>query len=490
MSLAGTAARGAATTMGGQWLRFVLQIGTLAVLARLLDPNDYGLVAMVLAIAGVATVLGDFGLSFASVQAAQLDHVQRSTLFWLNLAIGLVLAGALEVLAPLLAGFYERPEVVDITRVVAVVFVLNAAAAQFKAEMSRGLRFRWLAGADVLAQLLGSGAAVVVALLGGAYWALVTQQVVVAATTLVVVVLASGWWPGLPRRRAGIGPLVRFGGDTLGVQLATYVTSNIDSVLIGRFWGPLALGAYDRAYQIFRLPMHQIAAPVTRVALPVLSRVQASPEFSRYVQRTQLAMTYGMGGASFLVAALAGPGVALVLGPGWESTSTLLRVLALGGPFQALGFVYYWVFLARGLTRVQLHCTLATRGVMVVLMVVGVLHSAVGVAVGATVGLVLNWVVLCVVAAPRAGIDVGALVRQALRPLAVGAGLLAVTWPLTPVVDGLGSVAQLAVLLGVCAAYLALVGTVVRPVRRDLAALRSMSTRLRRTPAPAVVPSS
>ena len=112
---------------------------------------------------------------------------------------------------------------------------------------------------------------------------------------------------------------------------------------------------------------------------------------------------------------------------GWSSTATTLQVLALGGPFQALGFVYSWVFLARAMTRVQLRCTLLTRGFMVVLMAVGVRYSPLGVAVGATVGLVVNWVVLSVVAAPRAGIDVAALVRQALRPLAVGAGLLVVT---------------------------------------------------------------
>ncbi len=154
-------------------------------------------------------------------------------------------------------------------------------------------------------------------------------------------------------------PLMRFGGNALGVQLVTYVTSNVDTVLIGRFWGPLALGAYDRAYQIFRLPMQQIAAPVTRVALPVLSRVTEPADFSRYVQRAQRGLAYGMGGAYFLAAALAAPGVELVLGPGWGSTTTILRVLALGGPFQALGFVYSWVFLARALTRVQLEVGLA-----------------------------------------------------------------------------------------------------------------------------------
>jgi O-antigen/teichoic acid export membrane protein len=489
MTLAGQAARGTATTLGGQWLRFVLQLGTLAVLARLLAPGDFGLVAMVLAIAGVATLLGDFGLSLAAVQAAELTHQQRSTLFWLNLAIGVVLAGGLQALAGPAAAFYGHPEVSGIMQVVAVVFVLNAAAAQFKAETSRRLRFRWLAGADVLAQLLGSAAAVVVAVLGGTYWALVTQQIVVAATTLVVVVVAAGWWPGLPRRRSGIGPLVRFGGNTLGVQLVTYVTSNVDSVLIGRVWGPLALGTYDRAFQIFRLPMQQIAAPLTRVALPVLSRVTDPDDFSHYVQRAQLGLAYGMGGAYFLAAGLAGPGVELVLGPGWASTATTLRVLALGGPFQALGFVYSWVFLARALTRVQLRVTLVTRPVMVVLMLVGVHYSPLGVAVGASAGLLLNWVALSVVAAPRAGIDVPALVRQACRPLAVGCGLLGVTWPLSVATENLAAVPQLVVLLLAAAVYSALVATLVRPVRRDLAVLRAMARQLRRPPA-VVVPSS
>ncbi|WKK71701.1 oligosaccharide flippase family protein [Rathayibacter oskolensis] len=93
MTIAGDAARGAATTLGGQWLRFVLQLAALAVLARILSPEDYGVISMVLAIAGVATLLGDFGLSMASIQSSDVSDVQRSNLLWINVGLGVVLGG-------------------------------------------------------------------------------------------------------------------------------------------------------------------------------------------------------------------------------------------------------------------------------------------------------------------------------------------------------------------------------------------------------------
>jgi O-antigen/teichoic acid export membrane protein len=480
VTIAGDAARGAAATLGGQWVRFVLQLGALAVLARILAPGDYGVVSMVLAIAGVATLLGDFGLSMASIQSSEATRAQRSNLLWINVLLGLALGGIVFLLAVPIAAFYGRDELVPVCQALSAVFVINSVTAQFKAEVSRRFRFRWLAASDVLAQLVASIGAILLAVEGAGYWALVAQQLLLAATTLVVLVIGAGWLPGPPTRTSGMRSFLGFGANTVGVQLVNYISGNADSVLIGRVWGAGALGVYDRAYQIFRMPLQQIAAPMTRVAFPVLSRMKDSPDFERYVQRAQLVLAYVMGGVFFAAAALADPIIEIVLGPGWDDSKTIFRILAIGGVFQALGFVYYWVFLAKALTGLQLRFSIVSRSMMVVFMAVGVVWGPVGVAVGSTAGLILNWVVLSFFAVPKAGIDVRALLRQAVRPLALGVSIVVVSLPVLPLTAGLGPVVQLLVVGAVDVAVVALAVLLLRAYRADARLLQRTILAIRR----------
>ncbi len=372
---------------------------------------------MVTALIGVAAVLGDFGLSMASIQSKSLTQGQRSNLFWLNAALGVALALLVFLLSTPISLFYGRPELVDVTRWLSLVFLLNALAAQFKAEVSRLLKFKWMAIVDVVAQAAALIAALAVALNGGAYWALVVQQLAVAGVTFIMAVIGSRWIPGRPRRRENMRSLLTFGLNTTGSQLINYASSNADSVVLGRFWGTEALGVYDRAYQIFRLPLQQIAAPMTRVAFPILSKIDDGPTFDRYIQRAQLILTYVLGTFFFFAAAAATPLLQLALGPGWDGASTIFTILAIGGVFQALGYVYYWIFLSKAMTGLQLRYTAISRLLMVGLICAGGLLGPFGVAIGASGGLFLNWLILTIFAIPRTGVNTRALVASATRPL-------------------------------------------------------------------------
>ncbi|MBO0982879.1 lipopolysaccharide biosynthesis protein [Rathayibacter sp. SD072] len=469
MSVGRTAARGAKVTLIGQWSKFVLQTGSTVVLARLLAPDDYGLFAMIVALAGLATLLGDFGLSTASIQAKEITQHQRSNLLWLNILVGLVIATAFFFAAPAIANFYGRPELADIARVLSANFILQSVTTQFVANASRNLRFKLLAIADVVAQALAFAAAVAIAVLGGGVWALVFQQLTISAVLLAVVVSTSRWLPSLPHR-APMRPLLTFGLNTFGVQAINYVSANVDTVLLGRFWGPQALGFYTTAYQLFRLPVQQIAAPMSRVALPVLSRSQDDlPAMNRYLQRAQTFIVYVLGAAFFLAAALAPPLVELVLGPQWGLSATLFAILAIGGLFQSMGYVYYWAFVSLGLTGLQLRYSLITRTFMVLLIVAGVAFGSVGVAVAVALGLFLNWLVLSIFPMRKTGLDVGALMRRAALPMLVHVTVFAAVfserWFLTA---GLISPAQLAIGVMTGIACYAIWFLLCKPVRRGV----------------------
>lgn len=478
MTLSKTAVRGAVATVGGQWLKFMIQTLGIVILSRLLTPDDFGLYAMVMAVVGIALLLGDFGLSLASIQAEDVTASERTNIFWTNVLIGLVCGTAVFLAADLVAAFYDTPELADVVRLLSLVFVLQAAKAQFAANASRAFRFKLLAWVDIGSQGLALAAAVTGAVLGAGVWSLVLQQLTAAAVALVWLALASTWHPGLPRRRTSIRRFVAFGTNTMGVQVVNYVSANIDSVLLGRSFGSYDVGLYDRAYQLFRLPLQQIAAPMTRVALPVLSRVTDDRQFESYIVRAQMILTYGLGGAFAIAVAVAYPLLDVVLGPGWGLTPLLFSILALGGIFQTMGYVYYWIFLAKNKTALQLKFSVATRLLMIGLIVLGLRWGVVGVAVAVSTGLAVNWLVLSVWAVPRAGIATRALVLCAVRPLTVFAVMVAAARGAAALLDGhLGPVLELLALLGVCALVLAGATACIPAVRRDA---RSIITTLRK----------
>ncbi|MDN3310450.1 lipopolysaccharide biosynthesis protein [Microbacterium oryzae] len=480
MSLADAAARGGAVTLAGQLARFLVQLLATALLARLIAPAEFGLYTMVFAVIGIATVLGDFGLSMAAIQSQTITSAQRSNLFWTNAAIGCLLTGAVFLSAPLIAAFYGDDRLIGIAQLLSVTFLLNSLTAQFRAEVSVRLRFKALAGVDVLAVIAGLATALTLAVHDFGYWALIAQQIAIAAVTLLGLIAASGWLPGLPRRGADMRALYSYGANTLGVQLFSYLTSNVDSILIGRFWGPSPLGLYDRAYQLFRLPLQQIAAPMTKVALPVLSRLQADDRYEAYVQRAQLVLGYAFGGAFFLLASVSDPAVDILLGEGWEPAKPIFTVLALGGVFQGMGFVYYWVFLSRALTGIQLRWTLIGRSAMVVAMCVGVIWGPLGVAIGAAVGQAVNWTLQSLFPMRHSGLRRLPLLRIAVRPILLYTPLVALSLFMSyGLFTDMEPVLEALILSATIVAYLAL-AALVPPIRHDYAQLWDVARRFRR----------
>ncbi|MDO7881018.1 oligosaccharide flippase family protein [Salinibacterium soli] len=483
MSLSsGSAHRASALLVSGQLARFGIQALTILVLARALGTADFGLFAMAMAVVGVAAVLGDAGLSLAAVQASELSAAQRSALFWLNTALGLALAVVVVLLADPVAALYGRPELVALVRVLSLVFLLSGVAAQFRAHLNRELRFRPLVLADVLSQAIGLVVAVVVALTGGGFWALAAQQVVAASVALVVVTVFARWRPGWPDDWRSTIPLVRFGVGTAVVQVANYVSTSIPTVLLGRWSGPDAAGFFSRAYSVFALPMSQLAAPLTRVALPLFSRVDDRARLAAGLEAAQVRLAVVLGGVFAAGAALAVPTIDLFLGPGWRPSAAAFAILSVGGVFQALGYVYYWAFLATASTRLQVAFMLPLRAAMVGLIGAGTaVAGIVGAAAGLSVGLAVIWIVLALVAAPRIGLARAGLLRVAARWLIVWTAVAAPVG----VVDRLlladtASVVRLLAGLALGLLLLAIVCAAWRRARSDLRTVLSSARLLTR----------
>ncbi|WP_425478634.1 lipopolysaccharide biosynthesis protein [Pseudoxanthomonas winnipegensis] len=478
--LGSRAAAGAAKTMAGQGARMVVQFGGIILLARLLSPEDYGVMAMVTALVGICEILRDFGLSSAAIQAKSLSKAQRDNLFWMNSAIGLVLGLVVFAGAGWIARFYHEPRLAAVSQVMSVTFLLSGMNTQYRAHLSRELMFGRLALSDVGGQSLGLIAAVIAALAGLGYWALVIQQVVGGAVGLLVAMVAARWLPGRPQRGVEMRHFLSFGWNLMAAQALGYASQNIGQVLIGYRLGAEALGLYNRAFQLLMMPLNQINAPATTVALPVLSKLQDERErYSTFLLRGQTVMVHLIVAIFAFACAQGEPLIRLFLGEQWRGAVPIFQVLTLGGVFQVVAYATYWVFLSLGLMRAQLIYSVIARALLIVCILVGSHWGALGVAIGYALGLALMWP-MSVIWVTRVGQAPGrAMFNNGLRALVgyglCGAGSWAAArhWAQTPVLElAIGFVTIVLAFGLVCLLWPAF--------RRDVATILSSRELLRR----------
>lgn len=412
--------RGALTSVGGQAAKFAVQFVGLAVLARILAPGDFGLYTMIAAIVGIAGVIGDLGLSLAAIQAPSLSSNEKTQLFWWNAFLATAIGILVFLSAPLVVSVYGQPELADAVHVVSLIFVLNGLTVQFRAEINRELRFSMLATLDILSQVAGVGMAILLALDGWGFWSLAWQGVVAAAAGLVMTLICARWRPSLPRRGVPMRGFLRFGAATTVTQVVNYSSLNLDSVLVGRYLGEYSLGIYSKAFQLFTLPAQQLLAPLTRVAVPILSRVEDPEAFERLMLRIQKGVAYVLVVILATEAALAPEIVSVLLGSRWSAASGVLVLLIPGGIFQALGSSYYWAFLAKARISILMYCELSGRAFMLLLIAFAAPHGVTYVSVAVSTGMFAVWFVTTMYGLPRIGVSRVAMLGESWRPL-VGA---------------------------------------------------------------------
>lgn len=479
-SLGQMAVRGGSITLLGQGMKMILQLGGLVLLGRLLPPEQFGLVAMVTAISGVADVLRDMGLSSAAVQAKTLTRGQQSNLFWLNSGLGLVLGLTAISLAGPIAQFYGDQRLLGITLALAPMFLFNGIQTQFQATLARNLRFRTLMFTDIASQGVGLAGAVALALYGAGYWALVAQLVLQSLVLLFGRAAWSRWRPGRPDRSAPMKHLLAFGINLMATQLLAYASSNIPGILVGVRAGAVQLGFFGRASQLVTFPINQLFTPITSVALPVLSRSQDDRErFDRHLLRAQLALGYTVVTIFALCIGAAGSIIPLVFGEEWAPSAPLFQVLAVAGVFQTVSYPTYWVFLARGLTASHFRYSLISRSLVVACVLVGSISGVYGVAIGYVTGVAIGWPLSLMWLRRHDAGPIPAMFRNGLRVVLFGSLVALAGLGISHLAIEHDDVFRLAYVLVACAAAAFAAAWTVPSVRKDFVVIAQIVRHLR-----------
>jgi len=421
--------KGGMVTLLTQGCNILLQLVSTVVLARLLSPEDYGVIAMVTAVTSFANLFRDLGLSSAAIQKKNLTCDQQSNLFWINVAMGSILMLIVGAASPLIAWFYKKPELIAVTVALSSTFLIRSIGTQHGAMLVRNMQFGRQAVATITGALVGMFVSIILALQERSYWALVWGTIAGAGTTTFLLFLLSPFWPGFITKGTGIRDMVKFGANVTAFGFVNYFSRNLDNLLIGKFSGPAALGIYSKAYSLLMLPISSIRSPINAVAFPALCKLQHDPQSFReyYWGSVNFIAWLSMPLTAFMW--LASPElIDVLLGREWALVSPLFSWLAIAAFIQpASGFVGS-VLMSLGKGRRYLGTAILNSSVIAIGFFIGIQWGAKGVAISYAVSnyiLIYPWYAYALRETP---VKLGDFLRACSAPAVVSIATAAICW--------------------------------------------------------------
>ena len=350
-SLKGRSIRGSLIIGLGQIFKTVLSIGSQVILARLLFPADFGLIAMVYPVIAFIQVFNDLGFGQVIIQRPVLEQMRVSALFWANLTISCALALTVMLLSPTVAWLYGEPRVTGILVFLALILPVAALGIHPVALLTRQMEFEVLARNEVAASIIGVTVTVLAAWLGMSYWSLVLGQLCITIAGDTFGWMACKWRPSRPSRHGDAWTDLKFGGNITGANIASYITTSSDNIIIGAINGKVALGLYDRSYRLVVQPIGQMISPISRVALPLLSRLVESPDEYRtaYLRIVRVLILFTIPGMLVCIVN-ASTMINVLLGDRWVNAVPIFAWICVGGLTSALYTSLVWLFISQGRT--------------------------------------------------------------------------------------------------------------------------------------------
>ncbi len=327
-------------TSGARWTatatgaKILFQFVQLAILARLLKVEDFGLMAIANVVLAFAVTFADAGVSNAIIHFRDAKREELSSLYWLNVLGGVVIFGLMWFASPFIARFYHQVTLTPVLRAASTIFIVGPLGQQFQVLFERDLRFRRLAMIEMTSLAVSSGVGIGLALGGFGVWSLVWASVLGSALkSLALAILGwSHWRPMLRFVPRECKRFLHFGAFQMGERTANLAGQHLDKLVIGYLMGPGPLGYYELAYRFVARPYQIINALFTRVAFPVFSAVQTD---RNRLRKGYLELIEGLGAVTIpvylAIFALAGPMVGVQLGPRYETTIGLLQILWIVG---------------------------------------------------------------------------------------------------------------------------------------------------------------
>lgn len=360
-----------------QGLRFIFTV----VLARLIAPDQFGIVALLSLFTGLAGAFVDSGFAPALIQRQHTSHADESTVFWFNVATGAAATLVLAAAAPLIANFFSQPVLAPLTRLISLSVFVGSLGSIHLVLLEKKLDFRTQLKVGAIATVVSGAVAVALALKGFGVWALAWQQVTAAICTTAALWILHPWRPTAIFSRASARSLFGFGGYVLATNLIDTAFTRVYTVLVGKFFGVRELGFYNRADSTQQLPGGTLMTILMRVAFPIFSVANADKDqLRRGVQLSVRGVTLVNAPAMLGLAAVAAPLLATVFGARWLPAAPILQVLCLAGVLTPLHRINLTVLVAQGHSRLFFNLEVIKKALGIALLTGGAAFGVMGVA--------------------------------------------------------------------------------------------------------------
>ena len=417
----GRSLRGGVVSLAARAINALVQVASVIVLARLLSPEDYGLVSMVSAIIGIVPLLIDLGTRDAVIQQPHITQGEVSTLFWMTFALGCLFAGLVAASGPLIAGFYHEPRLTVVAVVSSLSLFGMALSYQHQALMRRAMMYRDLAMIDIISNVVATGVAIGMAFRGWAYWSLVLRPVIISVVTTFCVWWKCRWLPGRPAFTNGVKEMLKFGLHWIGFSGIDFAGKFGDRIAIGYAGGALGLGYYQKACLAYDNCLDLVTTPLHAVAAVGLSKLRDNlEELWRSWSKALSTLAFFAMPAFGILAVTSRDVVVLALGQKWAPASILLSVLALRGIPHVIDRTVGWLHTAAGRADRFMRWGLVSTIAQLVALFAGLPFGTMGVACSYVVCTYLLFLPAIAYSGAPFGIGVGK-VLQAVGPQMIGA---------------------------------------------------------------------
>ena len=420
--VAGGVAWSIAEKVGSMLLQMVVSI----VVARLLVPEDFGVMAILTFFTALALVMVDSGFSQTLIRKESPTPQDYHSVFAFNIAVSVVLYAVLVAVAPVVARYYELPVIADIAPVLFLLLPINALCVIQNTIFTREFRFRLLSQATFTASFVAGVVAVAMALAGCGVWSLVGQRVATLAVKTLILWVRSDWRPSLHFPMKPVREMAPFSFRLLTTDLISSIYNNISQMFIGKIYSADTLGYFNQAQKFKDLPLTSAMQSVQSVTYPALSQIGDQREkFAESYRQVLMVVAFMLMPVMVGIVAVAEDLFALLLGEKWMPTVPYLQILCLMGLFQPLAMIAYNILKVKSNGAIILRLEIAKKALMTLILVVTIPHSVKAVAWGLVAMSFCEFVINFVASMRYASLGVWRMVRTLLPVLLITAAMYA-----------------------------------------------------------------
>jgi O-antigen/teichoic acid export membrane protein len=359
----------------------IFRVLGMVILARLLMPEHFGLVGMILALTAAAELFRDLGLATVTIKEKNITHDQISALFWINVGVGIGLLLIFAGSAPAISWFYGDTRLLWVAGAVSSTFLFGGLTIQHQALLRRNMKFTQLAAIQLISTGLSTLVSIILAWKGFGYWALVWREIVRSVATAVGVWLLCRWVPGIPKFGADVRKMFRSGSHVTGFNVLVFGSRSLDQILLGKFWGAESVGLYKQAGTVLQLQYSLVTFPITYVMTPALSALQGEPEkYCKYYKQAVAFLAFFQMPLIAYFAVYSDSIIMVFLGQKWMQASLILQILAIGTLFEAVVSTTGIVMVTSHKTREYLLLGAINAASAITAIAIGVNWGAIGVA--------------------------------------------------------------------------------------------------------------